>query len=118
MSIEDVIVENVTAYADYPNQSGDQSFDLIRLRPVINQYMKTKVPGRISNLQFKNVSLTGEEREGKYPVWVIGADPDHQVTDVTFENISWFNHLLDENSPQVKIEDNTTNIRFINSEVR
>ena len=114
MSIEDVKVENVRAYADYPNQSGEQSFDLIRLRPTINQYMETQVPGKISNIQFKNISLTGKEREGKYPVWVTGADPDHKVTEVTFDNISWFNHLLDEHSPQVRIESNTKNIRFIN----
>ena len=113
MSIEDVQVENITAYADYPNQSGDQSFDLIRLRPTVNQYMNTKVPGRISNLQFKNVSLTGEEREGKYPIWVVGADPEHQVSDVTFDKITWFSHPLDENSPQVIIEGHTMNIRFV-----
>ncbi len=118
MSIEDVRVENVIAYADYPNQSGEQSFDFIRLRPAVNQYMDTKVPGKIKNLKFKNVSLTGEEREGKYPIWIIGADAEHKVTDVTFENITWFNHLLDENSPQVKIEDYTTNVRFINSGVK
>ncbi|MGW8315450.1 MAG: glycosyl hydrolase family 28 protein [Bacteroidales bacterium] len=113
MSIEDVQVENVTAYADYPSQSGEQSFDFIRLRPTINQYMETKVPGKISNLQFKNVSLTGEERAGKYGIWVVGSDPEHKVTDVTFENITWFDHLLDEQSPQVSIGENTANIRFI-----
>ena len=116
MSIEHVSVENVTAYADYPNQPGAQSFDLICLRPTVNQYMKTEVPGKIHDLQFKNVSLTGEEREGKYPIWIVGADPEHQVTDVTFDNITWFSHLLDENSPQVRIESNTKDIRFINSE--
>jgi hypothetical protein len=114
MSIEDVTIENVWAYADYPNQSGEQSFDLIRLRPTVNQYMETQVPGMISNLQFKNITLTGEEREGKYHIRVAGADPEHKVTDVTFKNITWFDHLLDENSPQVRIGWNTTNIRFIN----
>ena len=113
MSIEHVSVENVTAYADYPNQPGAQSFELICLRPTVNQYMKTEVPGKIHDLQFKNVSLTGEEREGKYPIWIVGADPEHQVTDVTFDNITWFSHLLDENSPQVRIEGLTMNIRFV-----
>jgi hypothetical protein len=115
MSIEDVFVENVMINADYPAQSGEQTFDLIRLRPTINQYMKTQVPGKINNIQFKNIALTGEEKEGWYPIWVIGADEEHEVTNVTFENISWFSHLLNENSSQVKIEENTKNIRFINS---
>ncbi|MDF1573501.1 MAG: glycosyl hydrolase family 28 protein [Bacteroidales bacterium] len=115
MSIENVIVENVTAYADYPEQGGAREFNLISLRPVVNQYMHNKVPGKISNLEFRNISLTGEEREGKYPVLVAGADPEHQVTDVTFDNVTWFGHLLDEDSPQVSIEDHTENIRFIHS---
>lgn len=117
MSIEDVLIENVTAYADYPGQSGEQTLDFIRLRPTVNQYMRNKVPGKISNIRFKNVALTGEEKEGKYPIWIIGADPDHMVTDITFENITWFGHVLDKNSSQVRIEDNTANIQFVTANV-
>lgn len=116
MSIEDVIVENVTAYADYPEQSGAQDFDLIRLKPTVNQYMKNEVPGKIKNVYFKNITLTGAEKEGRYPIWIEGADTEHMVSNVTFENITWFKQLLNENSPQVKIEENTKNIRFINSQ--
>lgn len=112
MSIEDVLVENVRAYADHPAQSGDRAFDFIRLRPTVNQYMKNQVPGRISNIRFRNISITGEERSGKYGIWVTGAGPEHGVTDVSFENVSWFNQLLDENSPQVKIEAHTAGIVF------
>jgi len=118
MTIEDVLVENVTAYADYPHQPGAQSFDLIRLNPVVNQYMKKKVPGRIHDLQFKNVSLTGKKIEGKYPVIVTGADTAHSVSDVTFENIRWFEQPLHEHSPQVKIGANTSNIRFLHAGAR
>jgi hypothetical protein len=35
------------------------------------------------------------------------------VTDISFENISWFDHQLDENSTQVRIDGNTRNIEFI-----
>jgi len=118
MSIEDVIVENVTAYSDHPPQGGARTFDFIRLKPTVNQYMKNKVPGKISDVHFKNVTLTGEEKEGKYGIWVTGADEDHRVTDVSFENMSWYNQMLDEDSPQVKIGDYTSNIQFINSETR
>lgn len=115
MSIEDVIIENVTAYADYPEQAGEQTFDFIRLRPTVNQYMRTEVPGRISNILFRNVQLIGEERGGKYGIWIKGADPEHRVTDVRFEDVSWFNHLLDEDSDQVRIEGDTQNIEFVNT---
>ncbi len=118
MSIENVRVENVRAYADYPVQGGERSFDLVCLRPTVNQYMKTKVPGSISNIQFRNITLSGEERVGKYLVRVAGADPEHMVSDVTFDSIIWFDHLLDENSPQVIIEGSTSGIRFINTEVK
>ena len=110
MTIEDVTVENVTAYSDHPPQGGARTFDFIRLRPTVNQYMRNKVPGKISDVHFKNVSLTGKEKEGKYGIWVKGADREHKVTDVSFENMSWYNHMLGENSPQVKIEENTSNI--------
>jgi hypothetical protein len=118
MSIEDVLVENVTIFADYPKQSGERTFELIRLKPTINQYMKTPVPGRISNIHFKNITLTGEEKEGWYSTWIVGADMEHKVTNVTFNNVTWFEHVLDENSTQVKIEGDTDNIRFINSRNR
>ena len=113
MSIENVTVENVRAYADHPVQGGAQSFDLMYLRPTVNQYMKTKVPGRISNMHFKNIALTGDKREEKYLVRMEGADPEHTVADVTFENIYWFDHLLHEDSPRVIIGEHTSNIRFL-----
>jgi len=116
MSIENVTVENVTAYADYPAQGGAQDFDLIRLKPVINQYMKTKVPGHIRNMEFKNISITGEPGEDRNLIWLGGADPDHLVSDITFENITWFGEVIDENSPAVNIESHTADIRFISSE--
>jgi len=114
MSIEDVVVENVTAYADYPKQhDGAEEIDFIRLKPVVNQYMKTKIPGKISNIHFKNIALTGKEKEGKYPILVIGADSEHTVSDVTFKNLSWFGKTLNKNSTQVEIGEHTKNIRFI-----
>jgi hypothetical protein len=115
MSIEDVLVENVTAYADYPKQSGEQTFELIRLKPTVNQYMKNQVPGKISNITFKNIELTGEEKEGRYSLLIEGVDEDHMVTDVLFENITWFGKVLNKNSAQVKIDENTDNIRFKSS---
>ncbi|WP_242121217.1 glycosyl hydrolase family 28 protein [Aestuariivivens sediminicola] len=112
MSIENVRVENVRLYADYPKQNGERTFEWIRLKPTVNQYMKRQVPGRMRNLYFKNLALTGEAREGWYYIWITGADEAHQVTDVTLENITWFGERLDENSLQVKIGDFTNGVKF------
>lgn len=116
MSIENVIIENVTAFADYPKQGGSRTFEFIRLKPTVNQYMKNKVPGSISNLTFRNISINGQEKEGRYSLLIKGANEDHMVTDVTFENITWFNKDLDKSSPQVIIGEHTKNIRFAESE--
>jgi len=52
----------------------------------VNQYMKTKVPGSIRDIRFKNVSLTGQP--GDYRVQLAGADAGHQVRQVTFDGVS------------------------------
>ena len=57
--------------------------ELIRLKPVVNQYMRKKVPGFIRDVRFRNVVLTG--RPGDYRVQVEGADAEHDVRDVTFD---------------------------------
>lgn len=113
MIIDNVLVQNVTAYADYPKQGGERTFDLIRLKPTINQYMKSKVPGKISNITFRNITLTGEAREGWYHVAAEGADAGHSVANVSFQNISWFGNVLHKDSPQVRIGNHTENIRFV-----
>jgi len=115
MAIEDVTIENVNIFADNPKQGGERTFELIRLKPTVNQYMENQVPGRISNITFKNVTLSGEKKKDNFNVLVMGADSKHLVTDVTFENISWFGKVLDNSSPQVKINRNTDNIQFIRS---
>ena len=79
MRLENVTVENVRLH-------GEGQRELIRLKPVVNQYMKTKVPGSIRDIRFKNVSLTGQP--GDYRVQLAGADAGHQVRQVTFDGVS------------------------------
>ncbi|MBN2130313.1 MAG: hypothetical protein JW741_12495, partial [Sedimentisphaerales bacterium] len=79
MVLEDITVENVRLH-------GEGQRELIRLRPVVNQYMQKKVPGFIHNVTFRNVTLDG--RQGEYLVQIEGADAEHNVRDVTFENVS------------------------------
>ena len=78
MRLEDVTVENVRLH-------GAGQAELIRLRPVVNQYMRNQVPGHVRNIRFRNVNLTGTP--GRYRVHLSGADATHAVRDVTFENV-------------------------------
>jgi len=69
------------------------------------------LPGFIKGVHFKNVTIEGQP--GEYLVQVQGADAEHDVQDVTFENVSILGSKLAEGSPGVKIGENTKAIRFI-----
>jgi len=62
---------------------GEGQRQLVRLRPVVNQYMHKKTPGRISNITFRDINLKG--REGEYSVDISGHDADHATRNVTFD---------------------------------
>ncbi len=79
MRLEDVNVENVRLHAEGQGE-------LIRLNPVVNQYMRNKVPGYIRDIRFRNLTLSG--KPGAYKVQVLGADDKHNVRGVTFENVT------------------------------
>jgi len=113
MCIEDVLVENVRLNATKGGGPKQIYRNLIALHPVVNQYMRNKVPGRIKNITFRNVTLAGQQEQNGYSVWVKGADATHTVTDVIFDNVTWFGRVLEQNDPQVRIEANTENIRFV-----
>lgn len=70
---EDMRLENVTIGNIRMNGEGQR--ELIRLRPVVNQYMRNKVPGFIHDIHFRNVILDGQP--GEYLVQINGADAEH-----------------------------------------
>ncbi|MBN1360386.1 MAG: hypothetical protein JW993_07335 [Sedimentisphaerales bacterium] len=104
MRLENVTVENIRIH-------GEAQREFIRLRPVVNQYMRKKVPGFIRNVTFRNVTLEGQP--GDYLVQLEGADPEHNVRDVTFENVTIAGEKLTAESTHVQIRNNTDNIRFL-----
>jgi hypothetical protein len=103
MHLEDVTAEDIRIY-------GEGQRELIRLRPVVNQYMRKKVPGFIRGVQFKN--LTVEGKPGEYLVQIEGADAEHNVQNVTFGNVSILGENLAQGSSHLKIGEHTENIRF------
>jgi hypothetical protein len=103
MHLEEVAIEDVRVH-------GEGQREFIRLRPVVNQYMHKKVPGFIREVRFRNVTLEG--RPGDYLVQIEGADAEHNVSDVTFENVSILGEVLTEGSNRLKIGEHTKDIRF------
>ena len=103
MRLEDVTVENIRIH-------GEGQREFIRLRPVVNQYMRKKVPGFVGNIRFKNIALDGQP--GEYLVQIEGADAEHNVRDVTFENVSIAGSKLTKESAPVRIGSHTQNVSF------
>jgi hypothetical protein len=107
MRLENITIEDVRIY-------GEGQREFIRLRPVINQYMKNKVPGFISNIVFRNITLEG--KLGEYLIHVSGADAEHNVKDVTFENIFILGSKITSDYKGAEIGENTERILFIGEE--
>jgi hypothetical protein len=77
---------------------------------VVNQYMRKKVPGFIRKVRFSNITVDGQS--GEYLVQIEGADAEHDVSDVTFENVEILGSKLMEGSGPVRIGRHTDNVRF------
>ncbi|NQT00632.1 MAG: endo-polygalacturonase [Planctomycetes bacterium] len=105
---EDMRLENITIEDIRMHGEGQKEF--IRLRPVVNQYMRNKVPGFIRNVLFKNITIEGQP--GDYLVQLEGADAEHNVRDITFENVSIAGAKLEKESKQVRIGKHTENLKF------
>ncbi len=105
---EDMRLQNITIEDIRIHGEGQRQF--IRLRPVVNQYMRKQVPGYISNIRFRNITLDGQP--GDYLVQLEGADAEHDVRDVTFENVSIVGSKLTKESKPVRIGRHTRNIQF------
>lgn len=103
MRLEQVTVENIRMH-------GEGQREFIRLRPVVNQYMRKQTPGHIADIRFENVTLTG--KTGEYLVQLIGADAEHRVKNVAFENLSVLGQILTANSENVQIGEYVEGVKF------
>lgn len=103
MRLEDVTVENVRLH-------GEGHPEFIRLKPVVNQYMRNKVPGHVANIRFRNVTITGQPVT--YRVQLSGADEQHQVRGVTFENVEINGEKLKADSKFLQVGKYVEGVRF------
>lgn len=103
MRLENITIENVRIH-------GEGQSELIQLKPVINQYMRNKVPGFIRNVKFKNVEVSGQA--GEYLVRLEGADAEHNVQGVAFENVTILGEKLLPDSTRVSTSQYVEDVRF------
>lgn len=107
MRLEQVTVQNVRIL-------GEAQRELLRLRPVVNQYMLKQIPGFVSNVRFENVALVG--KSGKYFSQVMGADDTHTVSGVHIKNFLVLGQPLTATSKHVQIGEHVQDVRFEPSE--
>jgi len=103
MRLEDLTVEDVRI-------NGEGQSELIRLKPVVNQYMWNKVPGYVSNVRFRKLSVTG--KPGPYRVQISGADEKHDVRDVIFQGVEILGSALGSASERLEMGPHATGVRF------
>ena len=103
MRLENVTIEDVRLH-------GEGQRELIRLRPVVNQYMRKKVPGFVRGVHFKSVSVEGAP--GQYRIQLVGADAEHNVQEVTFEEVSVLGDRLTPDSPNINCGGHVQDVRF------
>jgi hypothetical protein len=109
MRLENVVVEEVRLHGEGQNE-------LIRLKPVVNQYMRNKVPGHIRDIHFSDVTVSG--KPGLYAVQVSGADEKHTVSGVTFGGVSINRAKLAADSKNVQLGQHVSDVRFDATTVR
>ncbi|HNS00430.1 MAG TPA: glycosyl hydrolase family 28 protein [Planctomycetota bacterium] len=102
MRLEDITVEDVRIH-------GEGQRSLARLKPVVNQYMRTKTPGSIRAVRFAGVAVEG--RPGEYRIEIEGADSEHDVQDVSLENVSIRGETVSASSPALKVGPHASGVR-------
>ena len=103
MMLQNIAVEDVRIH-------GEGQDELIRLQPIVNQYMATPVPGHIQNVSFKNISVFGNA--GNYYVQLFGSNSTYQVENVIFDQVDIRGSILDSGSSELQLGSFTENILF------
>jgi hypothetical protein len=101
MCLERVRVEDVRI-------QGEGQHSLIRLQPVVNQYMRNKVPGRIRDVTFRDVTVSGAP--GDYLIQIAGADAEHDVRGVAIENLTIGTERIRRDASRVQVGEHATDV--------
>ncbi len=104
MRLENLTAENIRIHGEGQNE-------LIRLKPVVNQYMQTKVPGHVANITFRDFTLSG--KPAPYRVQLSGADDQHRVANVAFERVRIAGETLAAESKRMETGQFVDAVRFV-----
>jgi hypothetical protein len=103
-------IENVLFQDIRVRTSGQKGF--IDVRPKVTMFAGNKTPGSISNVIFRNISFTGPQGSKPGMVRVSGPDPDHSVSNISFENVTYNTEPITVSSSNVSLLGNITNVIF------
>lgn len=102
MVLENVRFENIRIHSEGQNK-------LATIRPVVNRYMREKVPGHIRNIHLKDIRVFGNP--GEHQILIEGHDEDHRAEDATLENVTISDEPVTENSPYLRVGEYAQGIR-------
>ncbi len=105
MRLQGVSIENIRIH-------GEGQRLLARLGPVVNQYMLNKVPGYVSDIRFRQIVLAGNP--GPYRIQISGADEQHNVRNVTFEEVKITSVKLADDSKRLAVGPHVSGLHFGN----
>jgi len=103
MRLENVLFENIRIY-------GEGQRELIRLKPVVNQYMQTKVPGYINNITFNNITVTG--KEGPYKIQLIGDSEEYSVNKINISGVTVPGQKVTKDYNNLEINEFVSDVNF------
>ena len=90
--------------------NNERNNNMIKLKPEVGSWHPYSLPpeGRIQGVYFKNITFSSSLGN----INIYGPSADHNVKDVTFENVVRFGQLTTANSPNVSVSGYTSNINF------
>ncbi|MBR4171551.1 MAG: hypothetical protein IKR48_07860 [Kiritimatiellae bacterium] len=96
MKMENVHADGIRIECDYPERKNP----IVVARPTVNMYMRTKVPGHVSDCSFENFTIIGKPASCFFRVE--GKDENHLAQRVRFRNVRIFDKpLTPENGLQI-----------------
>ncbi len=89
----------------------ERQSNLIECRPYLTSWSKPP-EGNIDGVLFKDIVVTGKIRKGQCRVVISGPGPSHDVKNVTLKNVTWFGECIHQDSRDVTLSGNISNIIF------
>ncbi len=104
LPVKNLVFENIRI-----NWEGQSNY--IECRPYLTSWSKPP-EGNIDGVLFKDITATGKERKGQGRVVIWGPTPEHDVKNVTLQNVTWFGECINKDSRDVTIAGSVSNIVF------